>query len=65
VINGDLSQKDVRCYSGLHDSITRVHDVKGVYVHEFGYKDIVRSDIVKDIIMCYDDSEQKMREYCT
>ena len=63
VINGDLSQKDIRCYSGLHDAITRVHDVRGVYVHEFDYQDIVRSDIVKDIIMCYDDSEQKMQRY--
>ena len=65
VINGDLSQKDIRCYSGLHDAITRIHTVKGVYVHEFDYQDIVRSDIVKDIIMCYDDSEQKMREFRT
>ncbi|RKZ63287.1 MAG: PhoH family protein [Gammaproteobacteria bacterium] len=63
VINGDLSQKDIRCYSGLHDAIKRVHRVKGVYVHEFDYQDIVRSDIVKDIIMCYDDVEQKVKEY--
>jgi phosphate starvation-inducible PhoH-like protein len=56
-VNGDLSQKDIRCYSGLHDAISRIHDVKGVYVHEFDYQDIVRSDIVKDIIMCYDDTE--------
>ena len=63
VINGDLSQKDIRCYSGLHDAITRVHSVKGVYVHEFEYQDIVRSDIVRDIIMCYDDVEQRMERY--
>lgn len=65
VINGDLSQKDIRCYSGLHDAISRVHGVKGVYVHEFDYQDIVRSDIVKDIIMCYEDSDHKMRDYIT
>lgn len=65
VINGDLSQSDIRCYSGLHDAIKRIHGVKGVYVHEFAYDDIVRSDIVKDIIMCYDDTEHKMRHYCT
>ena len=63
VINGDLSQKDIRCYSGLHDAISRIHKVKGVYVHEFDYQDIVRSDIVKDIIMCYDNTEQKIQEY--
>jgi phosphate starvation-inducible PhoH-like protein len=65
VINGDLSQQDIRCYSGLHDAVTRVHGVKGVYVHEFDYDDIVRSDIVRDIIMCYEDTELKMREYRT
>ncbi len=65
VINGDLSQKDIRCYSGLHDAISRIHGVQGVYVHEFDYQDIVRSDIVKDIIMRYDDTEQKMHKYLT
>ena len=65
VISGDLSQSDIRCYSGLYDAITRTHSVKGVYVHEFEYQDIVRSDIVKDIIMCYDDSEHKMKRYRT
>ena len=65
VINGDLSQSDIRCYSGLHDAIKRIHGVKGVYVHEFEYDDIVRSDIVKDIIMCYDDDEHKMKHYCS
>ena len=63
VISGDLSQSDIRCYSGLHDAICRTHEVKGVYVHEFEYDDIVRSDIVKDILMCYDDVEQKMHKY--
>lgn len=63
VVNGDLSQSDIRCYSGLHDAVCRTHQVKGVYVHEFDYDDIVRSDIVKDIIMCYDDTEQKMTRY--
>ncbi len=63
VISGDLSQSDIRCYSGLHDAICRTHNVKGVYVHEFEYKDIVRSDIVKDILMCYDDVEKKMHKY--
>lgn len=63
VVNGDLSQKDIRCYSGLHDAIKRIHEVKGVYVHEFDYQDIVRSDIVKDIILCYEDTEQKMKAY--
>lgn len=65
VVNGDLSQKDISCYSGLHDAVSRIHSVKGVYVHEFDHQDIVRSDIVKDIIICYDDTEQKMQQYRT
>ncbi len=54
VINGDLSQSDIGSCSGLHDAINRVHDVQGVYVHEFTSADIVRSTIVKDIIMKYE-----------
>ena len=54
VINGDLSQSDLDSCSGLHDAINRVHDVRGVYVHEFTCDDIVRSDIVRDIIMKYE-----------
>ncbi len=42
VISGDLSQSDIRCYSGLHDAICRTHNVRGVYVHEFEYTDINR-----------------------
>ncbi len=54
VINGDLSQSDIGNCSGLHDAINRVHDVQGVYIHEFTSEDIVRSTIVKDIIMKYE-----------
>jgi phosphate starvation-inducible PhoH-like protein len=54
VINGDLTQSDIDSYCGLHDAINRVHSVDGVYVHEFTYDDIVRSDIVKDIILQYE-----------
>jgi phosphate starvation-inducible PhoH-like protein len=54
VINGDLSQSDINGYSGLDDAVRRVQGVRSVYVHRFTYDDIVRSDIVKDIIMCYE-----------
>jgi len=57
VINGDLSQTDIGSYSGLHDAITRVRHVRGVYIHEFTYDDIVRNDIVKDILLCYAETE--------
>jgi phosphate starvation-inducible PhoH-like protein len=64
VINGDLSQSDIDSCSGLHDAINRVHDVNGVYVHEFTYQDIVRSDIVKDIIMKYEISNPPGYRFC-
>lgn len=54
VINGDLSQSDIAAYSGLDDAICRVSGVNGVFVHEFTCDDIVRSGIVKDILMSYD-----------
>lgn len=64
VINGDLSQSDISGYSGLYDAINRVHDVHGVCVHEFTYDDIVRSDIVKDIILKYDTRKPLSYSYC-
>jgi phosphate starvation-inducible PhoH-like protein len=64
VINGDLSQTDLDSCSGLHDAINRVHDVRGVYVHEFTYEDIVRSSIVKDIIMKYEINNPPGYRFC-
>ena len=65
VINGDLSQTDLDSCSGLHDAINRVHDVHGVHVHEFTYEDIVRSGIVKDIIMKYEVSNPPGYRFCS
>jgi phosphate starvation-inducible PhoH-like protein len=61
VINGDLSQSDISCYSGLDDAVARVCDVKGVYVHEFTVDDIVRSGIVRDILMSYESPAARYR----
>lgn len=56
VINGDISQKDIPGPSGLQDAVDRL-DTKRmedyVYVHEFTEDDIVRSGIVKEILMAY------------
>jgi phosphate starvation-inducible PhoH-like protein len=64
VINGDLSQSDINGCSGLYDAINRVHDVPGIQVHEFTYADIVRSDIVKDIIMKYEINKPPGYRFC-
>jgi phosphate starvation-inducible PhoH-like protein len=65
VINGDLSQTDLDDCSGLHDAINRVHDVRGVHVHEFSHDDIVRSGIVKDIIKKYEVSNPRAYRFCS
>jgi len=55
VINGDLNQMDIREVSGLYDAVNRLNDIESVYVHEFDSDDIVRSGLVKDIILRYED----------
>lgn len=54
VVNGDIRQSDIGHSSGLQDAIDRLGGLEGVYVHEFGREDIVRSGLVKDIIERYE-----------
>lgn len=54
VINGDISQKDIPGQSGLEDAVNRLQGLNQyVYVHEFTEDDIVRSGIVKAILLRY------------
>lgn len=54
VINGDISQKDIPGQSGLEDAVNRLQGLNQyVYVHEFTEEDIVRSGIVKAILLRY------------
>lgn len=53
VINGDLDQADIGASSGLYNTMRRIEKVSQIHVHDFGYDDIVRSGIVKDILYCY------------
>ena len=54
VVNGDISQKDIPGPSGLEDAVNRLHDLKKyVTVHEFTEDDIVRSGLVKDVLLRY------------
>ena len=55
VVNGDIKQSDIGHHSGLQDAIDRLRGVASVYVHEFSRDDIVRSGLVKDILMRYED----------
>ena len=53
VIDGDIEQKDVRGTSGLKDAIDRLESVPQIGMVEFGIDDIVRSGIVREIIIRY------------
>ena len=53
VVNGDDSQQDVRGTSGLVDAVRRLEHLDGIRVVRFEIDDIVRSPIIKSIIIAY------------
>jgi len=55
IIDGDVSQKDIKGHSGLEDGITRLEGIRGIEVVRFLTHDIVRSDMCKKIIQAYSD----------
>ena len=57
IINGDTPQTDIGVGSGLLDAANRLHGLDSVYIHEFGYADIVRSELVRTIISRYEDAD--------
>jgi phosphate starvation-inducible PhoH-like protein len=54
VVNGDIRQSDIRGPNGLADAIKRVAGLAGVFVHEFGREDIVRSGLVRALMDRYE-----------
>jgi phosphate starvation-inducible PhoH-like protein len=53
VMNGDCDQTDLKEHSGLPSAIEILKEIEGVGFVEFTIDDIVRSGIVKDIIISY------------
>lgn len=53
IIDGDVSQKDIKGHSGLEDAISKLEGIRGVEVVRFLTHDIVRSDMCKKIIQAY------------
>jgi len=53
IVNGDLEQVDLPGADGLADAVTRLRDVRGVEVVQFGPEDIVRSGLVQRIVQAY------------
>lgn len=54
VINGDTEQSDISGPNGLADAIRRVGGLRGVHIHRFEKKDIVRSGLVRDLMDRYE-----------
>lgn len=59
VINGDVEQTDLKEHSGLPAAMEVLEGIEGVGYVEFTIDDIVRSGIVKDIIISYHHYEKK------
>lgn len=53
IVDGDPAQKDIRGISGLEDAVNRLEKVDSVGVVQFTIDDIVRSGIIKDILLAY------------
>jgi phosphate starvation-inducible protein PhoH and related proteins len=53
IVNGDLTQKDVKGISGLEDACQRLGETPGVRVVHFEEADIVRSGFVRDVLKAY------------
>lgn len=53
VINGDINQKDINGDSGMVDSFKKLKGMKSCGWINFGIDDIVRSDIVREILIRY------------
>ena len=54
VVDGDVTQKDIRGISGLEDAKQKLVGLTGIGFIEFVRSDIVRSDIIKDILDRYE-----------
>lgn len=53
VIDGDPEQCDLKEKSGLVDALERLHSVPGISIVEFTEEDIVRSGIIRHILLRY------------
>jgi len=53
VVDGDPEQCDLHGPSGLDDAVERLESIPGISVVEFTEDDIVRSGLIKDILIAY------------
>lgn len=62
VLNGDVEQSDLRGKSGLPVAYEILKNIDGVGLVNFEIDDIVRSDILKDIIVAYHEYDKQNRK---
>ena len=55
IVDGDISQSDIRGISGLDDAVRRVKTIPSVGIVVFKDNDCVRSGIVREILFAYRD----------
>lgn len=58
IVNGDMSQKDIRGDSGLDDAVARLAWIPTVKHVKFTKDDVVRSGLVGEIVKAYDEPIQ-------
>lgn len=54
VVNGDITQTDIRGKSGLEDAVERLSFIPSIKVVQFGQDDVVRSGLVREILEAYE-----------
>jgi|APSaa5957512493_1039668.scaffolds.fasta_scaffold18077_3 phosphate starvation-inducible protein PhoH and related proteins len=54
VVNGDITQRDIRGQCGLSDAMERLRHINGVSLITFQREDIVRSGIVQEVVEAYE-----------
>lgn len=61
IVTGDLTQIDLpkKGESGLVHALSVLHDIDGLSVVRFSQCDIVRSRLVREIISCYQEEEER------
>lgn len=57
IVEGDISQRDIRGTSGMEDAIIKLSHIPSIDVVHFLNDDIVRSGICKSIILAYDSTD--------
>lgn len=55
IIDGDITQKDIKGNSGLEDAIRRLEGINGIETIRFQNADVVRSGLCKKIVQAYSD----------